>query len=61
LYFKNRINNRIQTIQTNEAGAFTIQLESVGIYDIYDKKDLIKAILSVDASATNFLGVRQSE
>ena len=61
LYFKNRINNQIQTVQTNEVGAFNVQIETVGIYDIYDEEDLIKPILSVNASSTSFLGVRQPE
>jgi len=61
LYFKNRISKLVQTIQTDDTGAFIVQLEKFGIYDIYDKDDSPKAILSIDASTVNYIGVKKTE
>jgi hypothetical protein len=61
LYFKNRITKRVQTLQTDETGAFIAQLENFGIYDVYDKEDSPKALLSIDASAVNFIRVKKAE
>ncbi|MDB5256096.1 MAG: Minor outer membrane protein Omp16 [Chitinophagaceae bacterium] len=61
LYCKNRISKHMQTIQTDETGAFTAQLENFGIYDLYDKEDSPKAILSIDAATVNFIEVKKTE
>ncbi|MBC7487512.1 MAG: PD40 domain-containing protein [Cytophagaceae bacterium] len=61
LYFKNRINKRVQTIQTDDTGAFMAQLENFGIYDVYDKTDSTKAMLSIDAFTVNYIGVKKTE
>lgn len=61
LYFKNRITKHMQIIQTDDTGAFVVQLENFGIYDLYDKVDSPKAILSIDASSVNYIGVKKTE
>ena len=61
LYCRNRINGNVQTLLTDETGTFTATLDTPGIYDLYEKEDSSRAILTVDASSASFLEVRRAE
>lgn len=61
LYFKNRISTQVQTIQTDNTGEFSVELENFGLYDVYDKEDATKTILSIDASTVSSIEIKITE
>jgi hypothetical protein len=61
LYIKNRITKHVQTLETDDKGAFTVPLEYFGIYDVYDNQESSKAALSIDASSIHFIEVKKTE
>jgi hypothetical protein len=61
LYYRSRINRKVQTLVTDETGAFTASLDAPGIYDFYEKEDLSKTILTIDGSTASWIEIKKTE
>lgn len=61
LYCRNRINRQVQILTTDETGAFKASFDVPGIYDFYEKEDLSKALLTIDASTADFIDLKKTE